>query len=93
MNNMEIYRNYVFNHYHDNNERQAILNMLNALNELNLMDWLRDFNHPDGLLFGGAQSYNNLMNHNLVYASGHSGASGACCARQCQRILQIVHHA
>ena len=87
---MEVYRNFVFNNYDDNNERQAILNMLTAVDGLNLVDWLRNFDHPSGIMFGGGQNYMNLMNHNLVRAAGHSGASGACCARQCQHILRNV---
>lgn len=87
---MEVYRNFVFNNYNDDNERQAILNMLSALDDLNLADWLRNFDHPNGLMFAGGQNYMNLMNHNLVLATGHSGASGACCARQCQHILRII---
>jgi hypothetical protein len=87
---MEVYRNFVFNNYEDNNDRQAMINMLNAVHELNLMVWLRDFNHPNGLMFGGGQNYNNLMNHPLVNESGHSGASAAACARRCQYILQNV---
>ena len=87
---MEIYSNYVYNNYDDNNDRESMMNMLNAIHELNLIYWLRNFNHPNGLMFGGGENYNNLMNHPLVYASGHSGASGACCARRCQYILQNV---
>ena len=87
---MEVYRNYVYNTYEDNNDRQAMINMLNAVHQLNLIVWLREFNHPNGLMFGGGENYNNLMNHPLVNASGHSGASGACCARRCQYILRNV---
>lgn len=86
---MEVYRNHVYNTF-ANNECLEIINMLNAVHDLNLIVWLRDFNHINGLMFGGGENYTNLMNHPFVYASGHSGASAAICARRCQNILQNV---
>jgi len=90
-NTMDIYNNYVFNNYEDNNERQIILDMLLAIIELNLCEWVQNFEGSSGFMFSGGQTFERILNHKLVYSAGHSGASAAWCARHCQHILQNVN--
>ena len=87
---MEAYKNYVENNYSDNNERQIILDMLVAILELNLVHWIQYFNSSQGFMYSGDPTFDTIMNHPLVCAAGHSGASAGWCARQCQRIFRNV---
>lgn len=71
------------NHHYDNT-RDNIVNMLNAILELGLVEWVRGYNNRNG--FAG-ENYLRICNHPYVRYAQHYGTSCAECLRACQMIL------
>jgi hypothetical protein len=74
------------NHHYDNT-RDNIVNMLNAILELGLVEWVRTFNYRGGFGANGGENYLIICNHRYVRIARHYGTSHAECLRACQMIL------
>jgi hypothetical protein len=76
--------NYTIRHY-DN--MCDIDNMLNAILELGLVEWVRNFNYIGGFAKNGGENYLLICNHRFVQRAHHYGSSCAESLRACQIIL------
>lgn len=65
---------------------KCVMNMLNAIRTLGLHDFVRDFDHEEGFMWSNDQRIYDIGEK--VMSDGHSGASFACCLRQCQQLLK-----
>jgi len=80
---------YVLTNYNDNHMSEYIIHMLNAMYELNLTKWARDFDNPYGFIIGGGDNLELILNHVQVYSDGHSDASASYCVGVCQDCLKL----
>ena len=68
----------------DHNE-SMVINMMEAINDLNLADFVINFNGDGGFMFSNDERVTQIGNHRKVLQDGHSGCSFAITARECQR--------
>jgi hypothetical protein len=64
-------------------------NMMTVIeNNQEISDWVKNFNNDQtGFMFSDNPYMKEIMEHPLVEADGHSGASAAITLRECQRRL------
>ena len=65
---------------------KCVKNMLNAIRTLGLDDFVRDFDNEEGFMWSNDKRIYDIGEK--VVSDGHSGASFACCLRQCQQLLK-----
>lgn len=65
---------------------KCVMNMLNAIRTLGLDDFVRDFDGEQGFMWSNDKRIYDIGDK--VMSDGHSGASFACCLRQCQQLLK-----
>ena len=65
---------------------KCVMNMLNAIRTLGLDDFVRDFDGEQGFMWSNDKRIYDIGDK--VVSDGHSGASFACCLRQCQQLLK-----
>ena len=65
---------------------KCVKNMLNAIRTLGLDDFVRDFDNEQGFMWSNDKRIYDIGDK--VVSDGHSGASFACCLRQCQQLLK-----
>lgn len=65
---------------------KCVMNMLNAIRTLGLDDFVRDFDDEQGFMWSNDKRIYDIGDK--VISDGHSGASFACCLRQCQQLLK-----
>lgn len=74
-------------HKKENMESEkCVKNMLSAIRTLGLHDFVRDFDHEEGFMWSNDKRIYDIGDK--VISDGHSGASFACCLRQCQQLLK-----
>jgi hypothetical protein len=69
-----------------NTYEPCVANMLAKIRSLELVDFVINFNESSGFMWSNDERVNKIGNSTLN--DGHSGASFACCLRQCQQILR-----
>jgi len=65
---------------------KSVINMLNAIESLGLVDFVKNFNDERGFMWTNDKRIYDIGDK--VINDYHSGASFACCLRECQYLLQ-----
>ena len=64
-----------------------LYDFLNQLENKHLKEFVKSFNEPNGFIYSTSNQYCEIMNG--IYEDGHSAASIALCARECQRLFNL----
>ena len=71
----------------DVHTENMINNMMTAISQLELEDFVKNFNESNGFMWSQDKRVKDIGNHELVLADEHSGASFALTLRHCQAKL------
>jgi len=70
------------------NDYNDIVDMLGVICDLDICDEIRDFNEENGFMWTENVNVNKIGN---LVTTSHSGASYACCMRNCQYYLKLYN--
>ena len=72
----------------DTHTENMINNMMTAISQLDLEDFVKNFNESRGFMHSQDKRVIDIGNHELVLADSHSGSSFALTLRHCQAKLR-----